>query len=472
MTRLTLLHTNDLHARVEQVFRIARLAKKIREEVTAQSGHCVLWDAGDAEDTILYESSITKGRAMMVVLRGAGYELEALGKATPLRYGPQAIAGLAEDFGRPLLCANMFQPDSDRLVAGLEPYVLQRFGELTAGIIGLTAPLPPYEEFFKLNLGDPLQMLPNLIGEVRAHGAQLIILLSHLGSKQDRVIAEQIDGLDVIVGAHDHVELNPPLVVNQTIIVQAGDYGRLLGRLDLDLDSLTGKVVQHQGKLIPVTEELPLDPAARQAFEDQQAEVRRLTARVIGTATHPIGLAHDRECPAGNLLADALRERMQGEVGLVLSGHWQSALTGGDITISALYDACRSTANPGVVQLTGEQILQLLRTALQLDNMQKSPHGMRGVPIGMPHVSGMSVHYHPARLDTLEVEINREALQPDQLYRVAASDMELSDFIGYLTLPHESVSYELPTIVPEVLEDYLARHSPIGALDQRFFLED
>jgi hypothetical protein len=48
---------------------------------------------------------------MMALLRGAGYELEALDNATPLRYGPQTIAGLAEDFSRPLLCANRFAPE-------------------------------------------------------------------------------------------------------------------------------------------------------------------------------------------------------------------------------------------------------------------------------------------------------------------------------------------------------------------------
>ena len=85
MIRLTILHTNDLHARVEQVFRIAALAKQTRQDVATSGGHCVLWDAGDAEDTLLYESSITKGRAMMAILRGAGYELEALGNASPSR---------------------------------------------------------------------------------------------------------------------------------------------------------------------------------------------------------------------------------------------------------------------------------------------------------------------------------------------------------------------------------------------------
>jgi 2',3'-cyclic-nucleotide 2'-phosphodiesterase (5'-nucleotidase family) len=122
MTRLTILHTNDLHARVQPVLRIAALARQIHSEVTASGGQCCLCDTGDAEDTILYESSITKGRAMMAILRGAGYELEALGNASPSRYGPQAIGGLADSFGRPLLCANMFDPATGQLVNGLESY--------------------------------------------------------------------------------------------------------------------------------------------------------------------------------------------------------------------------------------------------------------------------------------------------------------------------------------------------------------
>jgi 5'-nucleotidase len=469
MIRLTILHTNDLHARVEQVFRIAALARQIKQAVTANGGYCALWDAGDAEDTILYESSITKGRAMMAILRGAGYELEALGNASPSRYGPQSIAGLAEGFGRPLLCANMIDPVTGQLVKGLEPYTLQTYGDITVGIIGLTAVMRNYAAFFGLQLREPVEMLPDLIAEVRDHGAQTIILLSHLSSKQDIALAEQIEGLDIIIGAHDHVELNPPLVVKRTLIAQAGDYGRFLGQIDLELDSYTGKVVKYQGQLLPITEELPIDAAARRAYADQQAEVRQFTAHVIGTATHPIALAHDRECAAGNLLADVLRERLQGEVGLALSGHWQSGLPVGNVTIGALSDACRSTANPGVTMLTGNQILQFLRVALNPDNMQKSPTGMRGVPIGMPHASGMRVRYQPDRLDTFKVDINGEALQADRLYRVAASDMELSDFIGYLQLSPASVTYELPTIMSEVLEDYIARHSPISLLDQRFF---
>jgi 2',3'-cyclic-nucleotide 2'-phosphodiesterase (5'-nucleotidase family) len=469
MTRLTILHTNDLHGRVEQVFRIAALAKQIKQAVTTDGGHCVLWDAGDAEDPILYESSMTKGRAMLAVLRGAGYDLAVLGNATPLRYGPQTIAGLAEDFGRPLLCANMFEPESGQLVAGLEPYTLQKFGELTVGIIGLTDPMAFYA-FFKLKMREPVQILPQLIAEVHARGAQTIILLSHLGSKKDQIVAEGVTGIDLIIGGHDHVELNPPLAINQTIIAQAGDYGRYLGRLDLDIDPHSGKIEHRHGELIPITDDLPFAPEAQRVFIAQQARVRQIADRVLGVAAGPIAWSPDRECAAGNLVADVLCERLQAEVALVLGGHWRSGLDTGDITVGQLYAACRSTANPGLTSLTGAQLAQFIRAGMVPEAMGRTPKALRGVPIGWPHVSGMRVRIKDGTPS--EFWIGNEPLQLDRIYRVAGTDLEFSEIIGYLVVPDELVTYEVPTIVPEVLEDYFARHSPVEPLDQRFFFED
>jgi 2',3'-cyclic-nucleotide 2'-phosphodiesterase (5'-nucleotidase family) len=469
MTRLTILHTNDLHGRVEQVFRIAALARQIKQEVEASGGYCVLWDAGDAEDTILYESSLTKGRAMMALLRSAGYELEALGNATPLRYGPQTIAGLAEDFGRPLLCANMFEPDSDRLVEGLEPYTIQEFGELTVGIIGLTDTMASYS-FFKLNMGDPVQMLPGLIDAVRAQGAQTIVVLSHLSSRKDQIVAAGVAGVDLIIGAHDHVEFNPPLVIDQTIIAQAGDYGRYLGRLDLEIDPQNGRIVRHHGELISMTEDLPFDPAVQRVFAAQQERVRQIANRMLGAAVGPISWSPDRECTAGNLVADMLRERTQADVALALGGHWRSGLEAGDITVGQLYAACRSTANPGLTTLTGAQLVQFIRSGLNPEAIGRTPKPLRGIPVGWPHVSGMSVCIKAG--DALEFWIGGEPLRADRNYRVAGTDLEFSELIGYLVMSDELIAYEVPTIVPEALEDYLRQHGSIAPPDQRFFFSD
>ena len=139
MIKLTILHTNDLHGRVEQLLRIATLVRRIRSEVEANMGYCLYLDAGDSEDTSHLESSLTKGSAMEAILCGADCDYAALGNAIPLRYGPESVENLAIHFGKPLLCGNMFNAQGN-LINGLEPYTIQIFGNLKVGLIGLTDP--------------------------------------------------------------------------------------------------------------------------------------------------------------------------------------------------------------------------------------------------------------------------------------------------------------------------------------------
>jgi hypothetical protein len=81
--------------------------------------------------------------------------------------------------------------------------------------------------------------------------------------------------------------------------------------------------------------------------------------------------------------------------------------------------------------------------------------------MGLPHVAGMTVRCDLSNLDTLEVHAAGQPLERDRTYIVASTDMEFSDWVGYLIIPDEQVEYEVPTIMPEVLEDYIAKHSPV-----------
>ena len=461
MTHLTLLHTNDLHGRVPQLMQIATLVRRIRREVEAAGGFCLYVDAGDSEDTTLLESSLTKGSAMNAILRGAGCDYVALGNAIPGRYGPQAIADMAHHFGRPLLCAN-FCDSEGRLVAGLEPFTVQAMGPLKIGILGLTAPVPSYATFFKLKTAQPEGALPGLLVPARAQGAGTILLLSHLASPADLSLAEKFSGLDIIIGGHDHKAFDPPLHVNGTVIAQAGEFGKFLGRLDLELDPVSGKVTHSEGTLLPIDVTIPPDPTAEAVVESERVRVHTIMSRVIGELTDPFELADDRECAAGNLLADALLERMKGtEIALALAGHWETGLEAGPLTQGALFAANRSTANPGKFELTGAQIEQFLRTGLKPENAAQSPHSLRGRKMELPHVAGMTIRYNPSDLEMLNIRIGDQPLQKDRLYKVAATDMEFSEMYNYLVVPDDQADYEVPTIMPEVLEDYIKRHSPV-----------
>lgn len=467
MQKLTILHTNDIHGRVPQLSRIASRVREIRRDIERAGGCCVYMDAGDSEDTIMLESSLTKGSAMEAILRGAGCEHVALGNAIPIRYGQQAIGDLAKHFGRPLLCANLLD-EHGMMIDGLKPMAFETYGALKVAIIGLTAPLDVYSTFFKLQVGQPAALLPGLISEARSQGARTIILLSHLGSNPDQELAAQLDGIDVIIGAHDHKELYPPVVVNGTIIVQAGDFGRMLGRLDLTLDPRTGKVLEHHGKLLPITEDIPLDPSTQDALQLQQRRAQEMMDREIGRLDDSFGLAGDSECAAGNLLADALLERVPGaQISIVLGGHWQSGLDSGRLSQGALFAANRSTANPAKLALTGLQIVHYLREALKPGNAARTLHSLRGGFVGTPHLAGVVVHCSENMAD-IEVELNGKPLEPDQKYIVASTDMEFSDWIGYLIIPEQDIEFEVPTIMPEVLQDYILRHSPLQRPQCRF----
>jgi len=461
LIQLTILHTNDLHGRVEPLLRIATLVRQIRSEVDAKGGYCLYLDAGDSEDTSNLESSLTKGSAMEAVLRGAGCDYVALGNAIPLRYGPESVENLATHFGKPLLCGNMFNAQGC-LVKGLEAYSVQTFGELKVGLIGLTDPLDVYQTVFKLDAKEPAEVLPDLIEEALSQEAKLIILLSHLSSPADQRIAENVPGIDLIIGGHDHKQLSPPLDINGTLIAQAGEYGQFLGRLDLEIDERTGKIIRYNGELIPVEETIPSDPGAQQAVANEQKRVQAIMQRHIGDLDDAIVFTEDSECTAGNLLADALLDRMKGaQVAMVLAGHWTTGLNAGRLTQGKLFAANRSTANPARLELSGEQILTFLREALKPKNVVRRPHSLRGGAIGMPHVAGMQVRYDPKDINTIEVEIGDEPLVEDKTYLVASTDMEFSEFTNYLIIPDDQIEYEVPTIMPEVLEDYIRQNSPL-----------
>jgi 2',3'-cyclic-nucleotide 2'-phosphodiesterase (5'-nucleotidase family) len=461
VTRLTILHTNDLHGRVPQLMRIATLVRRIRRAVEAAGGYCLYVDAGDSEDTTLLESSLTKGSAMNAILRGAGCDYVALGNSIPLRYGPQAIADMAKHFGRPLLCANLCDSEG-RLVAGLEPFTVQALGDLQLGLIGLTAPIPGYATFFKLQAAQPEAILPGLIEEANARGAKTIVVISHLASHVDQALAEKIPGVHLIIGGHDHKALHPPITVNGTIIAQAGEYGNFLGQLDLEVDPATGAVTRFEGTLLPIDETIPPDPEAEAVVESERVRVQKIMSRVIGTLTTAFDLADDRECAAGNLLADALLERVPGaEIAIALAGHWETGLEAGPLTQGMLFAAHRSTANPGKLELTGEQIRRYMSIALKPENAAQTHHGLRGRKMGLPHVAGMTVRYDPSNLEALEIQVGDQPLEKDRKYIVATTDMEFSDWVGYLVIPDEEVEYEVPTITPEVVEEYVMRHTPV-----------
>lgn len=466
MLELTILHTNDMHGRLEAMARLSAFARRVRAEAEAQGRFVLLWDAGDAADRREKLSRATKGSAISPILNVMGYTLQTLGNDIALPYGPQAMADVAAHAAFPILGAN-FRNGQGPLVEGLRESVLVPLSdEIKLGVLGLTAPWDGLYKIFGLDLPDTHDIARACVARLQAAGAAPIIVLSHLGLEGDRLLAEQVQGIDVIIGAHSHNLLPHGEIHANILIAQAGQYAEALGRIDLTLDE-TGRIIQHCAEVLPVPAAQAPDPLVLQAIALGEVQVNTLMAHPVGVLSAPLDLNHFDECGIGALGADALRERMNAQVALLASGLFHQGLPQGTITRGDLSAACFSTANPAATTLRGEQLRAALERGLDPAVSHLEHGSFRGTPMGIPQISGMSIEYCPeaptgSRISS--IEIDGELLASERLYRVAHTDAESDPDIGYFVpgadQPTES---EVPTILGEVLEAYIARHSPVPA---------
>ena len=169
--RLTILHTNDVHGRLEG----------LRNASEQRSRNTVLYiDAGDIEDTSNQLSNLTKGVAMHRLLNAASCDASAVGNGGLLRYGPTLLKRYALAATYPLFLANLVAGDGSS-IAGVRSHRMLGAANAKIGVVSLTDPFDTYSSFFGLK---PLEIVPlvrRLALELRAAGAEFILVLSHLG---------------------------------------------------------------------------------------------------------------------------------------------------------------------------------------------------------------------------------------------------------------------------------------------------
>lgn len=289
MPTITLLHTNDIHGKLDQMPRLATLINRERAQAQA-AGHAVLvLDAGDSTERKEWESGVTHGRANYILLDAMGYQAAALGNNEG-RWGVESLAELIASVHFPTLAANLRAMDSDDPPAGLKTHTLFQFGNLNIAIVGVTAEDKP--KLFERLACRPLpavESLRALVPRLRAEGAHIVILLSHLGLGwrawqgemiYDLQLAAAVPGIDVILGGHSHVLLEQPERVGETLIVQMGRYGSHLGRLDLTFDPAAGRITDSHFTAIPCDESVPPNPTVSGLLELVRFEAEALQKKL------------------------------------------------------------------------------------------------------------------------------------------------------------------------------------------------
>jgi len=207
----------------------------------------------------------TQGRVIVEAMNLLGYDAMVLG-SEDFRLGLDVLAQRMEEAEFSILSANVVYSGTGQLFA--TPYVIKEIGDHKAAIIGLTNQEAASAAGGDVVVLNPLEALKDYMGEV-SEEADVIIVLSHLGTVVDMQIAGEVDGIDLIIGGQSRDVLDPPLwdELSSTVIAQAGYQGRWIGVVRLDIVS-QGTVAGHEGQVVVLDDEFADDPEMR-AFLDQ-----------------------------------------------------------------------------------------------------------------------------------------------------------------------------------------------------------
>jgi 5'-nucleotidase len=279
-TRITLLHTNDVHSRLEPfppddpryaglggAARRAALVKRLRRE----NPNTLLVDAGDAFQGTPYYN-VYRGEADYQVMSAIGYDVVTLGNHE-FDSGLEALARALSVAKFDVVCAN-YDFRETLLRDRIKPYVVRDLAGVRIGIFGLGIALDglvPERHRAGVRFYDPVATARAMVRTLREREeALLVVCLSHLGLYDDserrrmnpppigdREIARAVEGIDVIIGGHTHTFMKEPELVRRpsggaTLIFQVGFGGIVLGRLDLFIRAQ--QLVGFAGHAVPISE--------------------------------------------------------------------------------------------------------------------------------------------------------------------------------------------------------------------------
>jgi 2',3'-cyclic-nucleotide 2'-phosphodiesterase (5'-nucleotidase family) len=298
----------------------------------------------------------------------------------------------------------------------------------------------------------------------------LLVLLSHLGLEGDKNIASRLPSIDVIVGGHSHTVLDKPINENGVMIVQAGEFGEYLGELVIDIDDEKG--VRHfEGRLISGEKYAPM-PAIVELIKHYSKEADRALSKELYVV--PVDLSHSLTCEnsLGNLLADALKDVVEAEVGIINSGVLTGGVGKGWITTKKLHHLCPSPLNPTYMDVRGCDLKLALEKSLskELQLSDGGGPGSRTTYLGNLQVSD-NVQVRIEGSSITSITVDDRPLDGDRWYSVGTSDF-LQRGTGYPWLAsNKNVRYR-PEFLRDILRIYLRKKTFLKRAAHKRFVDE
>lgn len=520
---IAVVGTNDLHGAVNpQIIQVGNQKVK-RGGLLAVSGYInilreefgdklILLDGGDLLHGTL-TANVSKGGVMVKALNALGFTAAAIGNHE-FDFGP-VLPGDPDRLGVvkkriaeakfPFLAANISQRASKTPITwpNTMPSTMITVSGIQVGIIGLATPSTPQttrpQNVATLEFLNPQPILIREANRLRDNGAQIVILVSHMGDAcpdtKDPKDLSSCDGrgellpllqslpsglVDVAVGGHTHAVVGH--WIGSTATIEAAHRGRKFTWVKACVDS-TGKLNRAQSSIVPAvdtclttwddgtctmrdepTETSPaqyqgrtvaIDPAVQKAVQPYIDEVSLTRSALVGaTLPKPFLRKATQGILLGDAVAESIRRSVEADVGIQNRGGVRADLPAGSIHYGDAYRVLPFGNQVTSMQLTGAQLYALFA------HITRRHHGEP------PHIAGMRILDEDGKLTLLHptgtpVEVSR-------IYKVATNDFLATggEGLGRIlqNIPQTAITIE-PILLLDAFTDFLKQEFPMPTVE-------
>jgi 2',3'-cyclic-nucleotide 2'-phosphodiesterase (5'-nucleotidase family) len=334
----------------------------------------------------------------------------------------------------PTICANFKDSLGNDFTS--EEYHIYNINGVRVGVIGLTyypmAGMANPSSLLGFNSLDPIETANKIIPQIDSI-TDLIVLLSHVGIENDRELARNTKGADLIIGGHSHTRLDTAEVVNGVLIVQAGSYARYLGRLDLTVAD--DSIVSHKDTLIAMTvKDIQPDPQLASIVDSFATQIDAKFAVPIGTLKNDWTAGRGPESNVGSWLAEAIRAKTGADVGIVNSGGIRRDIPAGPITLKDIYEMLPFDNYVTSFTCTGKDLLKIFGGDVE-NEAGSANHGAL-------QISGAKYAFkmEDGKTKIIKATVGGQKLDPAKTYKVTTIDYVISNQDKYLHFEPQNVS--------------------------------
>ncbi len=454
ITHTSWFYINDVHGKMTNMERIYNISKEF-DKTSASEIAPGFWSNSTADISkfkvssgdIILGANYTHNKVANQFLNWSGFIASALGNHELDVVEPGNLAQLLSDAKYKMLAINV-DIDKNSPVNGKiqKSMIVEKDGE-KYGLIGIAPPdmlervkmNNTLKDFTIANHDDTIKLVQDEVNNLKKQGINKIIVLSHQGIKNDKRLAQETEGIDIIFGAHTHdliegikdgVNLFQSKSGEPTVITQAGKDGENVGILNVDFDE-NGIIKKVQNNVIK-TRDYNRPLFIKDSIEDILGKPE-VIGRVKAAVPPPVKRLAENN-PHGNLIADAMRCELGTDIAILNAGNIRGSFSQGPIDTRLISDITPFEDKMMILGLTEKQIVDSIKVGLKSVTRSSNKPGILLVS-GLKYKANtkgelLEMEYIDKNNQVHKIDVNNP--DANKKYTVAADDFYATGGDGYL----------------------------------------